>query len=260
MLNRWAGWTAAAFATLLTLALVLGDLMDAGLRRWWATHALTTDTVSGLLVLLITLLVVDQLVRRRQISNRGRAVAAQAAIMVAQAARAGRAVAAVASGPAPDSVSETGPVSGADPAGNTDGAGNAGATRPETKAETETEDVRDAEAQDAAADEVRTYMLMLLVGAPVLIENPVARHFLEEAQYLGAIMVAALTALGRPPAPGQPATGRSAADSKAAADSTTPHTTTPDSTPGDTTPGDSTPSPDSTPADSTPAPDSAAPR
>ena len=34
----------------------------------------------------------------------------------------------------------------------------------------------------AASDGFRTYMMMLLVGAPVLIDDPVARHFLEQAQ------------------------------------------------------------------------------
>ena len=57
-----------------------------------AFHALTTDTVAGLLVLLITVLVADQVVRLRQINGRARAVAAQAAIMVNQAIRSAQAV------------------------------------------------------------------------------------------------------------------------------------------------------------------------
>ena len=40
--------------------------------------------------------------------------------------------------------------------------------------------------RSAAGDELRTYLLMLLVGAPVLIGSPVARRFLEQAQALGA--------------------------------------------------------------------------
>jgi hypothetical protein len=43
--------------------------------------------VAGLLVLLVTVLVVNQLLNRRQAGQRGHAVAAQAAILVAQAAR-----------------------------------------------------------------------------------------------------------------------------------------------------------------------------
>src|SRR5271165_1937464 len=68
------------------------EVTDVGLRRWWAFHALTTDTVAGLLVLLITVLVADQVVRLRQINGRARAVAAQAAILVNQAIRSAQAV------------------------------------------------------------------------------------------------------------------------------------------------------------------------
>ena len=63
--------------TLVTWGLVVLDITDAGMRRWWAGHALTTNTVSGLLVLMITLLVVDQVVRYRQLSDRARAVGAR---------------------------------------------------------------------------------------------------------------------------------------------------------------------------------------
>lgn len=173
MLTRWAGWPAAILVTLLTIALVLGDLLDEGMRRWWSAHALTTDTVSGLLVLLITVLVADQLLSRQQSRNRARAVAAQAAIMVAQATRAGKAVAGLTRGSA-------GSGSGASGSGTSD----SGTTGTGTS---------DADARDAAADEVRTYMMMLLVGAPLLIEDPVARHFLEEAQHLAGVMAATLT-------------------------------------------------------------------
>jgi hypothetical protein len=170
MLTRWAGWPAAILVTLLTIALVVGDLVDEGMRGWWSAHALTTDTVSGLLVLLITVLVADQLLSRRQLRDRSRAIAAQAAIVVAQAARASKAVAAVTS---------TGVPSARVPA--TTGTDNSGPD--------------DQDARDAATDEVRTYMMMLLVAAPLLIENPVSRHFLEEAQHLGGVMAATLAPL-----------------------------------------------------------------
>jgi hypothetical protein len=178
MLTRWAGWPAAILVTLLTIALVLGDLLDEGMRRWWSAHALTTDTVSGLLVLLITVLVADQLLSRQQSRNRARAVAAQAAIMVAQATRAGKAVAGLTRGSAGSGSGASG--SGTSGTGTSDaGTSDAGTS--------------DADARDAAADEVRTYMMMLLVGAPLLIEDPVARHFLEEAQHLAGVMAATLT-------------------------------------------------------------------
>ena len=51
--------------------------------------------------------------------------------------------------------------------------------------------------RDAASDGFRTYMMMLLIGAPVLIDDPVARHFLEQAQYLGAVMAGALEVIDR---------------------------------------------------------------
>jgi len=152
--TRLLGWSAALLATVITLAIVVGELTDAGQRRWWAARPLTTDTVSGLLVLLITVLVVNQLLNRRQSRQRGHAVAAQAAIMVAQAARSATAVSAL-----------------------TGGSGD----------------------RDAASDGFRTYMLMLLTGAPVLIDDPVARRFLEQAQYLGGVMARQLAAMDRSP-------------------------------------------------------------
>ena len=150
MLSRWQGWSAAGAITLLTWGLVIGEIADKGMRRWWAGHALTTDTVAGLLVLMITVLVIDQLVRLRQINDRARAVGAQAAIILSQGVRAQREVSkALAQGLGPGE-------------------------------------------RDAAADEFRTYMIMLLVGAPVLIDAQVSRAFLEQAQALGGEMAIAL--------------------------------------------------------------------
>jgi hypothetical protein len=152
MLSRWQGGSAALVVTLVTVALVIGDVVDDGMRRWWDGHALTTDTVAGLLVLLITVLVVDQVVRARQFNDRARAVGAQAAIIMGQAMRASREVSqAVAQGLGPGE-------------------------------------------REAASDEFRTYMLMLLVGAPVLIDAKVSRAFLEQAQALGGEMARALGA------------------------------------------------------------------
>jgi hypothetical protein len=146
----WLGWLAAVVVTLVAVGLVAGDVADAGLRHWWAGHALTTDTVSGLLVLLITVLVVNQVVRRRQIRARSQAMAAQAAIVLTQAARTVRAV-----------------------SGALDGSGD----------------------RDAASDEVRTYLMMLLVAAPVLIDARTSRSFLEQAQHLAAEMARTLVTM-----------------------------------------------------------------
>ena len=137
MITREQGGVAAIVVTLVTWGLVVLDITDAGMRRWWAGHALTTDTVSGLLVLMITLLVVDQVVRYRQLSDRARAVGAQAVIVVGQAQRASRVI---------------------------------------------TQAVSGSGDRDAASDEFRTYMMMLLVAAPVLIDAKVSRAFLEQAQ------------------------------------------------------------------------------
>ena len=134
--------------------LVLGELANPAQQRWWGVHSLTTDTVSGLLVLLITVLVVNQLLNRRQARQRGHAVAAQAAIVAAQGARSAKAVSSV-----------------------IDGSGDRG----------------------AASDGFRTYMMVLLVGAPVLINDPVARHFLEQAQSLGAVLGSTLAAVDKSP-------------------------------------------------------------
>jgi uncharacterized membrane protein YcjF (UPF0283 family) len=155
MLSSWPGWLAATVATLLASALVIGEITDETMRRWWSGHALTTDTVSGLLVLLITLLVVDQVVRLRQIKNRSRAVAAQAAIILAQGTRASQAV---------------------------------------SKAVTQGASSGD---RDDASGQFRTFMNMLLTGSPILIDEPVSRNFLEQAQRLGGEMARALAETGK---------------------------------------------------------------
>jgi hypothetical protein len=151
---RWLGWLAAVLAMLVTLTLVVNEVTDAGQRRWWAGHPLSADTVAGLLVLFVTVLVVNQLLNRRQARQRGHAVAAQAAIMVAQATRSAQAVSAL-----------------------VDGSGD----------------------RSAASEAFQTYMMMLLIGAPVLIDDPVARRFLEQAQYLGAVMARTFRAIDRSP-------------------------------------------------------------
>jgi hypothetical protein len=144
---RLLGWLAAALAILVTVALIVGEITNAAQRRWWGSHSLTTDTVSGLLVLLITVLVVNQLISMRQDRQRSHAVAAQAAIVEAQAAESAGAVSSVIGG-----------------------SGD----------------------RHAASEGYRTYMLMLLISAPVFIDDPVALRFLEKAQDLGGVMTGAL--------------------------------------------------------------------
>jgi hypothetical protein len=141
------GWLAAALVMLVTVALIVGEINNAAQRSWWGSHSLTTDTVSGLLVLSITVLVVNQLINLRQDKQQRHAVATQAAFLVAQAAQSARAVSSV-----------------------TGGSGN----------------------RHAASDADRTYMLMLFISAPVFINDPVARRFLEQAQDFGGEMTRTL--------------------------------------------------------------------
>ena len=149
MLRRWPGATAAALITLVTLGLIAIDLTDAAARRWWADRAFATDVVAGILVVLITVLVVDQVVRVRQLKDRARVMAAQAAILMVQAGRAKENVSAAING-----------------SGDRDG----------------------------ALDEVRIYMTILSISAPVLIDAVVSRTFLEQAQRLAAELVRGLNA------------------------------------------------------------------
>jgi hypothetical protein len=154
MPSRWLGWLAAAAAALVACVLVILDLTDAGLRRWWDDHALTTDTIAGLLVLMVTVLVVDQVVRLRQGSSRARAVGIQVAILTTQANIASRAVSQVLAG-----------------------SGD----------------------RDAAYEEFRTFTMMVLSVAPILIDARTSRNFLERAQDLDAAMAQALSVLATVP-------------------------------------------------------------
>ena len=154
MLSRWFGGLAAAAVALVAGVLVILDLTDAGLRRWWDAHALTTATVTGLLVLMITVLVVDQVVRLRQGKSRARAVAVQVAILRTQANTASREVSQVLAG-----------------------SGD----------------------RDMAYEEFRTYTMMVLSVAPVLIDARRSRNFLERAQDLDGAMAQALSLLATVP-------------------------------------------------------------
>lgn len=148
MLTHRSGVWAALIVLVATIALIASDLLDHGVQTWWDRHAFTTDWVAGILVLGITVLVVDQVVGLRQGSVRSKSVAAQAAIVLGQAARASKSV-----------------------AGFLDGSVE----------------------RDAASDDVRTYMMMLLVAAPILIEREQPRLFLEQAQRLGGVFAVSLS-------------------------------------------------------------------
>jgi hypothetical protein len=163
VLSRWQGGSAAVVVTLVACVLVILDLTNDPMRRWWAAHAMTTDTVAGLLVLLITVLVVDQVVALRQINDRARAVAVQVGIMMTQATRTTQAVSQVLAGKGD---------------------------------------------RDSAGDEFRTYIMMLLAVAPVLIDAKLSRNFLEQAQRMGGEMGRALTVITKAPGQEEPSVAR----------------------------------------------------
>jgi hypothetical protein len=141
MIKAWQAGSATIVVALLTSTLIVLDLSDGAFRRWWSSRAFTTDAVGGLLVVLITVLIVNQVLRISQQRARSRAIAAQAAIVLGQAVRTTRQVSALGT--------------------------NSGD-------------------RAAASDEVRTYMTMLMIAAPVLIDAKIPRVFLEQAQILGA--------------------------------------------------------------------------
>jgi hypothetical protein len=140
------GLTTIAVAPVL-IALVVLDIADDGVRLWFDAHAFTTDALTSVLVLLITVLIVNRVVSVRQQEERLLVIAAQAAIISRQARR------------TVDLVKES-------------------LTNPDQR--------------EPASDELRTYMAMLLVSAPVLIEGSRARTFLESAQRLAGVMSIAM--------------------------------------------------------------------
>jgi hypothetical protein len=95
VLKRWLAWSGGASAwlgalTVLAIAtvLVVLDVTVGSVHRYWSQHSFTSSVLSGLLVLLLTVLIVDRVIRFRQLRNQSRAIAAQAAAIVAEARRA----------------------------------------------------------------------------------------------------------------------------------------------------------------------------
>ena len=98
MLTRWKGALASVSVVAVTAAMVILDVTDPSARRWWGEHPFTCSTISGVLVLALTVLVADQVLARRTIKGRAHATAAHAVIVLAQATRACTAVIAVRDG------------------------------------------------------------------------------------------------------------------------------------------------------------------
>jgi hypothetical protein len=87
MLRQWLAWSWALIVMVITAVLVVLDLSDRAVHRYWSQHSFSSSVLSGLLVLLLTVLIVDRVTRRRQLRNQSRAIGAQAAMIVAQATR-----------------------------------------------------------------------------------------------------------------------------------------------------------------------------
>ena len=139
-------WIAAAVMGLV-LGLIALDVVDHASSTWFDRHSFATDAVSTLLGLAVAALVVDRISARRRLRDQAQVMAAQGAMIAAQALRATQAVTSA-----------------------LDGSGE----------------------RDAAADELRTFMMMMLTGAPVLMDAPDTRDFLETSQHLAAELARAL--------------------------------------------------------------------
>jgi hypothetical protein len=93
MLERLRAWSGALTVTLVATALVVLDLSDGPVRRYWSRHTFTSSILSGFLVLLLTVLIVDRVTRMRQLRNQSRVISVQALVIVAQGARTADAIA-----------------------------------------------------------------------------------------------------------------------------------------------------------------------
>src|ERR1700759_4829608 len=63
VLKFWRAGVATIAVALLSSALIGLDLSDGAFRRWWSARAFTTDAIAGILVVLITVLIVNQVLR-----------------------------------------------------------------------------------------------------------------------------------------------------------------------------------------------------
>jgi hypothetical protein len=77
----------AAITAGVLVALVACDQWVAGVRSWWDHRSFTTDVVSSLLVLAVTVLIIDEVLARRQRKDRAVSVAVQGLIVYDQAWR-----------------------------------------------------------------------------------------------------------------------------------------------------------------------------
>lgn len=83
----WVPWSGAFTVSAITAALVVLDLSVPSIHRFWSRHSFTSSVLAGVLVVLLTVLVVDRVVRVRELRNQSRAIGAQAAVILGQAGR-----------------------------------------------------------------------------------------------------------------------------------------------------------------------------
>jgi hypothetical protein len=81
MLRRCLAWSGALTVMVITAVLVVLDVSDGSVHRYWSRHSFTASVLSGLLVLLLTVLIVDRVTRVRRLRGQSRAIAAQAALI-----------------------------------------------------------------------------------------------------------------------------------------------------------------------------------
>jgi hypothetical protein len=148
---RWVG--AAAIAGTL-IALVACEIWVTAVRSWWDAHSFTGDVISSLLVVGATVLIIDEILARRQRRDRAVSVAVQVLIVYGQALRAYDALTA-----RPDALSVW--------------------------------HGTDDDQLVGARDEVRSLSSMILAASPSLFDDPEARLFLDEVQRLVGTMYAA---------------------------------------------------------------------
>ena len=92
MLSGYRAWSGALIVMVVTAVLVVLDITGGPVHRFWSRHSFTTNVLAGVLVLLLTVLIVDRVIRIRELKNEARAVGAPVALIVAQASRAADAI------------------------------------------------------------------------------------------------------------------------------------------------------------------------
>jgi hypothetical protein len=86
--RRGLAWSNALVVMAITTSLVVLDIRDASVRQFWSQHSFTSSVLSELLVFLLTVLIIARVTRTRQLRGQSPAIAVQAAIILAEAARA----------------------------------------------------------------------------------------------------------------------------------------------------------------------------